>query len=108
MKLSEKLYKASAGFPLDKHDFIVHEIRNTSLEVTIKITNSIGQVDPEEKAHQTQIAISKLMRLLALITISNNLDFLNEDDTRKFRNEIYGITKQLKALKAAQLEKATA
>ena len=103
-ELNNSIYKVCAELPLDTRDYLLDEIKTSSLLVGTKLAYGSAMFEMGEKAESTSESLENLMRLLNLLTILHDLAYMDEVAYNGFRNKIFGIQKQLKALRNKQVE----
>jgi four helix bundle protein len=102
--LAINIYKITKYFPEDERFGLISQIRRSAVSIPSNIAEGSGRHNPKDKARFSEIAYSSALELLNQIIISNDLEFLNEEDYLKIRIEISEITAMLDGLRKSQLK----
>ena len=103
-KLSVKIYKITKVFPKDERFGLISQMRRCSVSIASNIAEGSGRHSPKDKARFTEIAYSSALELLNQNVISNDLEFIMEEDYLFIRKELTEITAMLDALHKSQLK----
>lgn len=104
-KFSVKIYKTAKAFPDDERFGLVSQMRRCFVSISSNIAEGTGRHSPKDKARFTEIAYSSALELLNQSIISNDLEFIADEDYKFIRAELTEITAMLDALHKSQLKK---
>ena len=79
------------------------QMRRCCLSISSNIAEGSGRQTSKEKARFTEIAYASALELLNQLIISLDLEYINEENYIKLRNEIEEITFMLDALRKSQI-----
>jgi four helix bundle protein len=102
--LSVIIYKTTSKFPKEEQFGLTSQMRRCSISISSNISEGTGRHSPKDKARFTEIAYGSTLELLNQTIISNDLDFINQDEYQAIRNEIDEITSMLDSLYKSQLK----
>lgn len=102
--LSTSIYKITKVFPKDEIFGLTSQMRRCSISISSNIAEGTGRHSSKDKARFSEIAYSSALELLNQIIISNDLEFISNEDYTKIRAEIDEITTMLDALYKSQIK----
>ena len=102
-KLALAVYKLTKKFPKDELFGMTSQMRRCSISIASNIAEGSGRHSPKDKARFTEISYSSALELLNQIIISNDLEFINNEDYEMLRTTIDQITAMLDGLYKSQL-----
>ena len=102
-KLAVVIYKTSREFPKEELFGMTGQMRRCCLSISSNIAEGSGRQTSKEKARFTEIAYASALELLNQLIISLDLEYINEENYIKLRNEIEEITFMLDALRKSQI-----
>lgn len=102
--LSTSIYKITKVFPKDEIFGLTSQMRRCSISISSNIAEGSGRHSAKDKARFTEIAFSSALELLNQVMISNDLEFISNQDYDRIRLEIDEITNMLDGLHKSQLK----
>ncbi|WP_303318744.1 four helix bundle protein [Flavivirga abyssicola] len=101
-KLAVKIYKLTKNFPEDERYGLISQMRRCAVSISSNIAEGTGRHSAKDKARFTEIAFSSALELLNQIIISNDLEFLSNEEYENIRQDISEITAMLDGLYKSQ------
>lgn len=102
-QLSIVIYKVTKGFPEDERFGLISQMRRCSLSISSNIAEGTGRHSPKDRARFIEIAFGSALELLNQSILSNDLEFLQEENYKNIRESITEITAMLDGLYKSQL-----
>lgn len=102
-ELIKSIYKITKTFPDEEKFGLTSQLRRASISVASNLAEGTSRNTNKDKAHFTTLAFSSLMEVLNQIIISNELNFLNEENYIQIRTDIEKVANKLNALRKSQL-----
>ena len=102
-QLTEDVYGLTRSFPRAEIYGLTSQVNRAAVSIVANLAEASAGTSRKDQAHFSQIAYGSLMELACLLTIAVDLGFLSLDDESMLRQEIESISRQLKALRKAQL-----
>ena len=102
-KLVRHIYPLTKRFPRSEIYGLVSQINRAAVSVAANISEGSARVSRKDQAHFSEIAYGSLMELACLLIVAVDLEFLSEQDESELREEIEAVSRQLNALRRAQL-----
>jgi len=96
------IYKLTESFPENEKFGLVSQLRRASISVSSNIAEGSGRNSNKDKAHFTNIAFSSAIEVLNQIIISQELNFIKNEDYILIRSKIESITNKLNSLRNYQ------
>lgn len=96
------IYKLTESFPENEKFSLVSQLRRASISISSNIAEGSGRNSNKDKAHFTNIAFSSAIEVLNQIIISQELNFIKNEDYIKIRSKIESITNKLNSLRNYQ------
>lgn len=96
------IYKLTESFPENEKFSLVSQLRRASISISSNIAEGSGRNSNKDKAHFTNIAFSSAIEVLNQIIISQELNFIKNEDYIKIRSKIECITNKLNSLRNYQ------
>ena len=103
-ELSKIIYKTTKFFPEDERFGLISQMRRCSASISSNIAEGTGRHSSKDKARFTEIAYGSALELLNQSILSNDLEFLSDDNYKEIRNYLTEITAMLDALYKSQLK----
>lgn len=103
-ELSVRIYKMTKVFPNEERFGLISQMRRCSVSISSNIAEGTGRHSSKDKARFTEIAYSSALELLNQSILSNDLEFIMDEDYELIRKEITEVTAMLDALYKAQLK----
>lgn len=102
--LSKVIYKTTKHFPEDERFGLISQMRRCSISISSNIAEGTGRHSNKDKARFTEIAYGSALELLNQAILSNDLEFLSDDDYLQIRSNLTEITAMLDSLYKSQLK----
>ena len=103
-ELSKVIYKTTKNFPEDERFGLISQMRRCSISISSNIAEGTGRHSNKDKARFTEIAYGSALELLNQAILSNDLDFLPDQDYKEIRSFVTEITAMLDSLYKSQLK----
>lgn len=103
-KLSIIIYNKTKSFPDDERFGLISQMRRCAISISSNIAEGTGRHSAKDKARFTEIAYGSTLELLNQLILSNDLEFISNEDYLKIRDDISEITAMLDALYKSQLK----
>lgn len=103
--LSIKIYNATKDFPSEEKFGLISQMRRSSVSVSSNIAEGTARHSNKDQARFTEIAYGSALELLNQSILSNDLEFLNNEDYFQIRESISEITAMLDGLYKSQINK---
>lgn len=84
-ELSKSIYQITKTFPSDEKYGLVSQIRRSAVSVSSNIVEGSYRNSNKDKFNFMNIAFSSLMELLSQIIISNDLEYISDNEMFKLR-----------------------
>jgi len=97
------IYKITKNFPTDERFGLISQMRRCSVSIASNIAEGTGRHSNADKARFTEIAYSSALELLNQTIISNDLDYLSNENHLTVRASVSEITAMLDGLRKSQL-----
>ena len=101
--LSINIYEVTAKFPNEEKFGLVSQLRRCAVSVASNLAEGSGRHSNKDKARFSEIAFGSLLELLNQLIISNDLNFITDQDYKTLRNQIEEISRMINALRKSQL-----
>ena len=105
IQLSKEVYKITSTVPNDEKFGLVSQMRRATNSIAANLAEGKSRNTNKDKAHFTTIAYSTTMEVLNHIILSEELEFISEENYLELRKKNYKISNMLNALRKAQLNK---
>jgi four helix bundle protein len=102
-KLVKQIYHLTKRFPRSETYGLVSQINRAAISVAANIAEGSSRMSRKDQAHFSEIAYGSLMELACLLIVSVDLEFLSVESESNLRNAIEAVSRQLNALRKAQL-----
>ncbi|APA93611.1 four helix bundle protein [Myroides sp. ZB35] len=96
--LNKDVYLLTSKFPKEELFAIVSQLRRATSSISANIAEGMSRETSKEKKRFLNIAYASAMEVISFLTLSLDLEFLNEVKYRDIRSKIEHITNQLRAL----------
>ena len=96
--LVKRIYILTSKFPEDEKFGLISQLRRAGVSIISNIAEGSSRTSPKDKANFYTIAYSSLMEVVSQLIISNDLDYIQQDDYMALRDEIYPISFKINAL----------
>ena len=102
-QLIKNVYVATRKFPRSEIYALTSQTNRAALSVAANLAEGSARTSRKDQAHFTQIGYGSLMELACLLILAVDLEFLSSDEESTLRERIEAISRQLNALRKAQL-----
>lgn len=96
--LSHDVCKLIKTYPADERFGLCDQLRRAVMSVPINIAEGFGRFSSKEKAHFIQIAYGSLNEVMCELELSQDENYINEDQLKELEKQIRPLSKQLAAL----------
>lgn len=101
--LSHLVCKLIKTYPVDERLGLCDQLRRAVMPIPINIAEGFGRFSAKEKAHFIQIAYGSLNEVMCELELSQDENYISEEQLKEFEQQIRPIIKQLAALHKAIL-----
>ena len=102
-QLIKNVYGLTRSFPRTEIYGLTSQINRAAISVAANLAEGSARTSRKDQAHFSQIAYGSLMELACLLIIAVDLEFLSTSDEASVRGQIEELSRQLNALRNAQL-----
>tara|TARA_R110002049_G_scaffold24286_5_gene86227 strand:+ start:5020 stop:5382 length:363 start_codon:yes stop_codon:yes gene_type:complete len=103
-QLAVFIYKTTKAFPSEERFGLVSQMRRCAVSIASNIAEGTGRHSNKDKAIFTEIAYGSALELLDQTTLSNDLEFISENEYQSIREKTSKITAMLDGLYKSQLK----
>ncbi len=96
--LSHAVCKLIKTFPIEERYGLCDQLRRAAMSIPINIAEGFGRFSAKEKAHFIQIAFGSLNEVMCELELSQDENYINEEQLKEFESQIIPINRQLSAL----------
>ena len=96
--LSHEVCKLIKTFPSEERYGLCDQLRRAVMSIPINIAEGFGRFSSKEKAHFIQIAYGSLNEVMCELELSQDENYINEDQLKELEKLIRPLSKQLSAL----------
>jgi four helix bundle protein len=82
---------------------LTSQTNRAAVSVVANLAEGSSRTSRKDQAHFSQIAYGSLMELACLVIVAVDLEFLEVDQESTLRAEIEAVSRQLNALRSAQV-----
>jgi four helix bundle protein len=101
--LARHVYGLTKSFPRTEIYGLTSQIDRAAISVAANLAEGSARTSRKDQAHFTQIAHGSLMELAYLLIIAGDVEYLSAAAETKVREQIEEVSRQLNALRNAQL-----
>ena len=94
----KEVYLITRRFPDEEKFGIINQIRRASLSICANIAEGTSRSTEKDKARFINQAFSSAIEVVNFLILSNDLEFLKDDQYLKLRSDLEKITNQLNSL----------
>lgn len=105
-EFTKSIYTLTSKFPDSEKFGLVSQLRRASVSICSNIAEGSARKSFKDKAHFTTMAFSSTVEVLNQLILSFELDFINEKDYLKLRQDIESVTNKLNGLRNYQIDKS--
>ena len=96
--LSHAVCKLIKTFPVEERYGLCDQLRRAAMSIPINIAEGFGRFSVKEKAHFIQIAFGSLNEVMCELELSQDENYINEEQLKELESQIIPINRQLSAL----------
>ncbi len=96
--LSHAVCKLIKTFPVEERYGLCDQLRRAAMSIPINIAEGFGRFSAKEKAHFIQIAFGSLNEVMCELELSQDENYINEEQLKELENLIIPINRQLSAV----------
>jgi len=96
--LSHAVCKLIKTFPVEERYGLCDQLRRAAMSIPINIAEGFGRFSAKEKAHFIQIAFGSLNEVMCELELSQDENYINEEQLKELESQIIPINRQLSAL----------
>ena len=96
--LSHAVCKLIKTFPVEERYGLCDQLRRAAMSIPINIAEGFGRFSAKEKAHFIQIAFGSLHEVMCELELSQDENYINEEQLKELESQIIPINRQLSAL----------
>ena len=96
--LSHAVCKLIKTFPVEEQYGLCDQLRRAAMSIPINIAEGFGRFSAKEKAHFIQIAFGSLNEVMCELELSQDENYINEEQLKELESQIIPINRQLSAL----------
>lgn len=96
--LVKEIYIVTRLFPSEEKFGLISQLRRASVSVSSNIAEGSTRWSKKDKARFYEVAYGSLIEVLNQLILSNDLEYLNEEELKKLRPEVDEIVRMLNAL----------
>ncbi len=105
-EFTKSIYTLTSNFPDSEKFGLVSQLRRASVSICSNIAEGSARKSFKDKAHFTTMAFSSTVEVLNQLILSFELDFIEEKNYLKLRQDIENITNKLNGLRNYQINKS--
>lgn len=94
----KKIYIITADFPTDEKFGMISQLRRASSSICANIAEGMSRQTEKDKARFINQAFSSAIEVMNFLILSNDLEFLMDEDYISLREKLEKITNQLNSL----------
>jgi len=102
-QLVAEVYRLTKNFPRSEIYGLTSQTNRAAVSVAANLAEGSTRTSRKDQAHFTQIAYGSLTELACLVILAADLQFLSSENESNVREEIESVSRQLNALRKAQL-----
>ena len=105
-EFTKLIYTLTSNFPDSEKFGLVSQLIRASVSICSNIAEGSARKSFKDKAHFTTMAFSSTVEVLNQLILSFELDFIEEKDYLKLRQDIESGTNKLNGLRNYQIDKS--
>jgi four helix bundle protein len=99
------IYQITSNYPENEKFGLVNQMRRAVISVSSNLAEGSSRTGAKDQAHFYQISYSSLLEVLSQIIVSNDLNYIPENDYNELRKSVENITFKLNSLRNSALIK---
>lgn len=104
-ELVKDVYAVTRAFPRMEIYGLTSQTNRAAISVAANLAEGSSRTSRKDQAHFSQIAYGSLTELARLLVLATDLEYLSTAEESKIREQIEALSRQLNALRNAQLSK---
>jgi len=100
--LVKEIYTLTKNFPAEEKYGMTNQLRRASVSVSNNLSEGSARKTLKDQSNFTTMSYSSLMEVLNMLILTNDLEYINENDYLKLRSLIEEIANKLNALRNSQ------
>ena len=102
-ELALLIYKTTKQFPKEEVFGLTSQMRRCSISIASNLAEGSGRQSLKEKARFSEIAYSSSLELLNQVILSNDFEYINENDYLSLREKIAEVNMLIDGLYKSQI-----
>ena len=102
-ELAILIYKTTKLFPKDETFGMISQMRRCSISIASNLAEGSGRNSMKDKARFSEIAFSSSLELLNQVILSNDFEYINENEYVQIREKITEVNMLIDGLYKSQL-----
>lgn len=103
-ELALLIYKTTRQFPKEEVFGLTSQMRRCSISIASNLAEGSGRQSLKEKARFSEIAYSSSLELLNQVILSNDFEYINENDYLSLREKIAEVNMLIDGLYKSQIK----
>jgi four helix bundle protein len=103
-ELALLIYKTTKQFPKEEVFGLKSQMRRCSISIASNLAEGSGRQSLKEKARFSEIAYSSSLELLNQVILSNDFEYINENDYLSLREKIAEVNMLIDGLYKSQIK----
>jgi four helix bundle protein len=103
-ELALLIYKTTKQFPKEEVFGLTSQMRRCSISIASNLAEGSGRQSLNEKARFSEIAYSSSLELLNQVILSNDFEYINENDYLSLREKIAEVNMLIDGLYKSQIK----
>ncbi|WP_026710777.1 four helix bundle protein [Flavobacterium filum] len=104
-ELALLIYRTTKQFPKEEIFGLTSQMRRCSISIASNLAEGSGRQSLKEKARFSEIAYSSSLELLNQVILSNDFEYINENDYLSLREKIAEVNMLIDGLYKSQIKK---
>ncbi len=101
-ELAILIYKTTRQFPKDELFGLTSQMRRCAISIASNLAEGSGRVSFKDKSRFTEIAFSSSLELLNQVILSNDFEYINEEEYIQIREKITEVNMLIDGLYKSQ------
>ena len=101
-ELAVLIYRTTKQFPKDELFGLTSQMRRCSISIASNLAEGSGRISFKEKARFTEIAYSSSLELLNQVILSNDLEYISEEELIQIREKTSEVNMLIDGLYKSQ------
>lgn len=98
-KLVKRIYQTTQSFPDNEKYCLTNQLRRAVVSISSNIAEGNGRSTNKDRARFIEIAYSSLLEVLNQLILSNDLEFLSNEELESYRIDINELSNKLNAFR---------